>query len=77
MNRCVAIARPLFCHYGVESRSAVLAVSISPFRTFLAATNGPKRQCFKSAARNTLYPGSGPVATGRDGSALHADHDPT
>jgi hypothetical protein len=23
------------------------------------------------------YPGAGPVATGRDGSALHADHDPT
>ena len=23
------------------------------------------------------YPGSGPVATGREGSALHADHEPT
>jgi hypothetical protein len=30
-----------------------------------------------TAGRNALYPGSGPVATGRDGSTLHADHDPT
>jgi hypothetical protein len=30
-----------------------------------------------SAGRNARYPGSGPVATGHDGSTLHADHDPT
>jgi hypothetical protein len=29
-----------------------------------------------SAGKNALYPGSAPVATRRDGSALHADHDP-
>ncbi len=31
----------------------------------------------RRGSETELYPGSGPVITGRDGSALHADHDPT